>query len=167
MQFEISTAEAELLLDILKEHSAARDLRERLRLSHPSLAATPTPAPRWVLGARSRERLKGVHPDLVRVVHRALTLSPVDFTVLEGLRSIERQRMLVAKGASKTLNSRHLTGHAVDIAPLIDGKVSWDWQYYYPLATAMKEAAQLCNVRVEWGGDWATFRDGPHWQLPR
>lgn len=120
----------------------------------------------FVLGNRSLERLKGVHPDLQRVVRRAIQLTEVDFTVLEGLRSVERQRELVRKGASKTMNSRHLTGHAVDIAPWIDGRVSWDWKYYYPLADAMKAAAREIKVPLEWGGDWKTFKDGPHFQLP-
>jgi peptidoglycan L-alanyl-D-glutamate endopeptidase CwlK len=74
-----------------------------------------------VLGQRSLSRLEGVHPDLVRVVKRAAAISDLDFTVLEGLRTLERQRKLRAEGASKTLNSRHLTGHAVDLAPLING----------------------------------------------
>lgn len=119
------------------------------------------------LGSRSLQRLQGVHPDLVKVVKRAIEISPVDFTVTEGLRTLERQKQLVAKGASKTMNSRHLTGHAVDISPLVDGKVSWDWKFYHPMADAMKKAAKELNVPIEWGGDWKTFKDGPHFQLPR
>jgi len=118
------------------------------------------------LSARSRSRLAGVHHDLVRVVGRAIHITPVDFTVLEGLRSIERQRQLVASGASTTLRSRHLTGHAVDIAPVVGGAVSWDWAHYGPLAEAVKHAAAELGVPIEWGGDWTSFRDGPHWQLP-
>jgi peptidoglycan LD-endopeptidase CwlK len=83
------------------------------------------------LASRSLSRLKGVHPDLVRVVKKAAAMSNLDFTVLEGLRTLDRQRKLLAQGASKTLNSRHITGHAVDLAPLIDGKVSWDWPLYH------------------------------------
>lgn len=119
------------------------------------------------LGSRSLQRLQGVHPDLVKVVKRAIEISPVDFTVTEGLRTLERQKQLVAKGASKTMNSRHLTGNAVDISPLVDGKVSWDWKFYHPMADAMKKAAKELNVPIEWGGDWKTFKDGPHFQLPR
>lgn len=111
-------------------------------------------------------RLQGVHPDLVRVVHRAAAMSPIPFRVLEGLRSVERQKELVAKGASKTMNSRHLTGHAVDIAPLIDGRISWDWPLYHKLAPIVKAAARAESVPLEWGGDWKSFKDGPHWQLP-
>ena len=118
-------------------------------------------------GLRSKKRLKGVHPDLVRVMERAIHISSIDFTVLEGLRSRSRQEKLVAAGASKTLKSRHLTGHAVDIAPLLDGKVSWDWPLYHKLAKTVKQAAKEEGVPIQWGGDWRTFKDGPHWQLPR
>ena len=75
------------------------------------------------LGPRSVARLKGVHPDLVKVVERAIQLTPVDFTVLEGLRSLERQKALVAAGASQTLKSRHLDGHAVDLGAWVDEQV--------------------------------------------
>ena len=116
---------------------------------------------------RDEARLKGVNPDLVRVIRRAAASSPRRFTVIEGLRSIGRQRELVRTGASKTLNSRHLTGHAVDIAPVEDdGDVSWAWPLYYPLAKTVKAAAREEGVAIEWGGDWRSFKDGPHWQLP-
>lgn len=124
----------------------------------------------YVLSARSLSRLEGVHPDLVRVVKRAITITPVDFTVLEGVRTEARQRELFAKGATKTLNSRHLQrggwGHAVDLAPLEGGAVSWAWPLYHRLATAVKDAARLEGVPITWGGDWTSFRDGPHWELP-
>lgn len=120
----------------------------------------------YVLGKRSLQRLEGVHPDLVRVVKRAITLTPVDFTVLEGLRTLARQKQLVAAGASKTMNSRHLTGHAVDLGAYVGGSVRWDWPLYHKIAAAVKEAARLEGVPIEWGGDWRTFKDGPHWQLP-
>ena len=119
-----------------------------------------------VLGQKSRQRLDGVHSDLVKVVERAAAISDLDFTVLEGLRTVARQRQLVAAGASKTMNSRHITGHAVDLAPLLNGKVSWDWPLYHRLAKIVKQAAKDVGVTVEWGGDWRSFRDGPHWQLP-
>lgn len=124
-------------------------------------------AQRFHLSRRSLSRLDGVHPDLVRVVHHAIGITPVDFMVTEGLRSIERQRELYKAGASRTMNSRHLTGHAVDLVALVGGKVRWDWPLYESIATAMKLAAAEENVPIEWGGDWATFRDGPHFQLPR
>ncbi len=120
---------------------------------------------KYVLGTRSRSRLEGVHPDLVKVVERAIQLTEVDFTVLEGMRTLERQKKLVAKGASTTLNSRHLTGHAVDIGAWVDGTVRWDWPLYHKLAEAMKQAALELKVDVDWGGDWKSFPDGPHYQL--
>lgn len=121
----------------------------------------------YSLGPRSMARLRGVHPDLVKVVQQAIKLSSVDFTVLEGLRSIDRQRTLVDSGASQTLNSRHLTGHAVDLGAWVDNQVDWSWPLYHKIAAAMKEAARQINVPIEWGGDWRTFKDGPHFQLPR
>jgi peptidoglycan L-alanyl-D-glutamate endopeptidase CwlK len=110
--------------------------------------------------------MEGLHPDLVKVLDRFIQITPIDVTVLEGRRSLDRQRALVAKGASKTMNSRHLTGHAVDIAPLDDGSVSWAWPLYHEIAPVMKRAANDVGVLIEWGGDWRTFKDGPHWQLP-
>lgn len=120
----------------------------------------------YILGTRSLARLVGVHPDLVRVVKRAIQITPVDFTVLEGLRSHARQVELFHQGATRTMNSRHLTGHAVDLAPYVGGEVRWDWPLYHKLAAAVKEAARLEKVSVTWGGDWRTFKDGPHWELP-
>ena len=124
----------------------------------------------FTLGSKSLACLEGVHPDLVRVVKRAITITPVDFAVLEGLRTEARQRELFAAGATKTLNSRHLKrggyGHAVDLAPLDGGAVSWAWPLYYKLAPAVKEAARLEGVPITWGGDWTSFKDGPHWELP-
>jgi len=120
----------------------------------------------YQLGPGSRKKLEGVHPDLVRVVSLAIGLSTVDFSVIEGLRTAERQAELVRAGASQTLKSRHLTGHAVDLVPLVEGKIRWDWPLFHPLAVAMKEAARQLNIPLEWGGDWAKFPDGPHFQLP-
>jgi peptidoglycan L-alanyl-D-glutamate endopeptidase CwlK len=122
---------------------------------------------------RDRLRLAGVHPDLVRVVERARLAVP--FIVVEGLRSRERQERLVAIGASRTLNSRHLTGHAVDLAYWLDdddgtpeaGEVRWDWPLARKLAVAMKAAATEEGVALVWGGDWKSFPDGPHFELNR
>jgi peptidoglycan L-alanyl-D-glutamate endopeptidase CwlK len=119
-----------------------------------------------ILSARSLQRLNGVHPDLVRVVKRAIELTGVDFAVTEGLRTLARQRELVTAGASQTLRSRHLTGHAVDLVALVGGKVRWDWPLYPRIAESMKAAAKELNVPIEWGGDWKSLRDGPHFQLP-
>lgn len=150
---------------------------------------TPKPVSGFKFSTVSLLRLNDVKPDLVRVIKRALELSKTDFLVLEGLRSLERQKELVAKGASKTLKSRHLTGDAVDIAPLIGGVVSWDWPAYYALADAVRAAAIELKVKVVWGGVWdknlnditgslveevkaycvrhagPDFIDGPHFQL--
>lgn len=120
----------------------------------------------FTLSARSLRRLEGVHPDLVRVIKRAIQTSTVDFTVLEGVRTLATQRQYVATGKSKTMNSRHLTGHAVDIAPVVNGSVSWNWDHFYPLADAVKAAAKAEGVPITWGGDWRSFKDGPHWELP-
>ena len=119
------------------------------------------------LGPRSKHRLKGVHPDLVRVVESAIEISTVDFTVLEGLRFPERQKALVEAGASQTLNSRHITGHAVDLGAWIGDEVRWDWPLYHKINAAMQEASKLVGVPIEWGGNWRTFKDGPHFQLPK
>lgn len=122
----------------------------------------------FVLGSKSLAKLNGVHPDLVKVVKAAIQLSEVDFTVLEGLRTLTRQKQLLAAGATKTLNSRHLTGHAVDLGALIGGTVRWDWPLYYRIAAAMKKAAADLGIPVEWGGECfgPKFKDGPHYQLP-
>ena len=121
----------------------------------------------FTLGHRSKQRLKGVHPDLVNVVERAIRITTVDFAVLEGLRTPERQKALVEAGASQTLNSRHLTGHAVDLGAWVGDEVRWDWPLYHKIAASMKDASKQVNVPIEWGGDWRNFKDGPHFQLPR
>jgi peptidoglycan L-alanyl-D-glutamate endopeptidase CwlK len=118
----------------------------------------------YKLGNRSLQNLSGVHPDLVAVVNRAIQITKQDFTVIEGIRNINRQRQLVKSGASTTMNSRHLTGHAVDIAPW---PISWEWEDFYPIEEAMKLAADELGIDLEWGGDWKSFKDGPHWQLSR
>jgi peptidoglycan L-alanyl-D-glutamate endopeptidase CwlK len=119
------------------------------------------------LSAKSLSRLEGVHPDLVKVVHRAIENSTVDFAVLEGLRTPERQQQLVKAGASLTLKSRHLTGHAVDLGAIVGGQVRWDWPLYYKISEAMKDAAKDLKVSITWGGDWTMFKDGPHFELNR
>lgn len=118
------------------------------------------------LSARSLANLEGVHPDMVRVVRRALELTEVDFMVTEGLRTRARQVQLKAAGASRTLNSRHITGHAVDVAAWVGG-VRWDWPLYAKIAKAFKQAAAELKVPIVWGGDWKSLRDGPHFELDR
>lgn len=118
----------------------------------------------YKLSQRSLNNLNGVHPDLIAVVKRAIEITSVDFAVIEGVRTIERQKELFSRGASKTMRSRHLTGHAVDLTAWVGG-IRWDWPLYYKIAEAMKTAARELNVSLEWGGDWKTFKDGPHFQL--
>ena len=120
----------------------------------------------WTLSARDLQRLTGVHESIRRVLSRAARDGAPRFAVIEGLRTTKRQRELVAAGASKTMRSRHIHGFAVDIAPIIGGKISWDWPAFYPLARAIKAAALAEKVNLTWGGDWRTFKDGPHWELP-
>jgi peptidoglycan L-alanyl-D-glutamate endopeptidase CwlK len=129
----------------------------------------------FVLSSKSLAKLAGVHPDLVRVVKKAIRSTACDFTVLEGRRSEERQRRLFQSGASKIMDSRHLTGHAVDLGAYVDGEIRWDWPLYYQIAAAMKMASIDEDVPIRWGGDWDSdgeyddekWRDGPHFELPR
>lgn len=119
------------------------------------------------LSKRSLQSLSGVHPDLVRVIQLAIQRTPVDFMVIEGLRSAQRQAALVKAGASRTQNSRHLSGHAVDLAAWVDGQIRWDWPLYPRIAEAVKATAHELSVPVVWGGDWPRLRDGPHFELCR
>ena len=118
------------------------------------------------LSQKSLDRLTGVHPHLVEIVKRAADLDTIDFAVLEGVRSTLRQAELVAAGASRTLKSRHLTGHAVDLGAFVAGTLRWDWPLYHKLNTVMQQAAKDQGIRIEWGGHWKSFPDGPHFQLP-
>ena len=146
------------------------------------------------LGTRSRAELKGVHPDLVAIVQRAIVLTTQDFSVHDGIRTLAEQQQLVAGGASQTLNSRHITGHAVDLVPYINGKLRWEWAPIYHIADAMRIAAQERGTPLRWGGAWdvdflastespedlvaayvarrrragmRAFINGPHFELPR
>lgn len=116
---------------------------------------------------RSKDRLKGVHPDLVKVMEEAIKESPLDFGITEGLRTLERQKELFSSGKSQTMNSRHLRGLAVDIAIFVEGKVNWDFPNYQLVADHIKEVAKELNVPIQWGGDWISFKDGPHFELHR
>lgn len=126
-------------------------------------------------------KLTGVHPDLVRVVLRAAEDCPQPFVVFEGVRTVKREMQLIAQGKSALRNPyrcRHVPtvdkahpelgplSHAVDLVPRVNGKPVWSWPHIYPIARAMKAAAQAEHVTIEWGGDWKTFKDGPHYQLP-
>lgn len=119
------------------------------------------------LSRRSRAHLEGVHPALVAVVEAAIVRTPVDFMITEGLRTQARQTALVKAGASRTIRSRHLTGHALDVAALVNGQVRWDWPLYGRIAEAFKAAAVDLKTPLIWGGDWKTLRDGPHFELDR
>lgn len=119
-------------------------------------------------GSRSTKNMNGIHPDLRLVLDKALQDSPLDFVVIEGLRTKERQKELVASGASQTMNSRHITGHAVDLLPIgPNGKGAFDWPLYDQLGPAVKKAAADLGIELDWGGDWKKFKDGPHFELDR
>lgn len=143
------------------------------------------------LSKLSRSRMVGLHPDLIKIVELAIKLTKVDFRVQEGLRTIETQREYVKKGASQTMNSRHLTGKAVDVVALPAGVVSWDLKHYCTIAQAFKEASESLAIPVRWGGCWLelssvtdpmksveaysankrankqkAFIDSPHFELP-
>ena len=112
---------------------------------------------------KSLRRLATVHADLQKVASRALEISEVDFSVLEGRRTLERQVYLRKRGRSKTMKSQHLLGRAVDLVPY---PVDWeDKDAFCKVADAMKKAAAELGIEIEWGGDWATFIDMPHFQL--
>ena len=119
----------------------------------------------YKLGTRSLQNLSGVHPDLVSVVKLAIQITEQDFTVIEGIRNIDRQRQLLKAGKSTTLNSRHLTGHAVDMVPW---PVDWnDLERFEVMSEAMKSASDELDIPIVWGGDWKSFYDGPHFELDR
>ncbi|WP_338967531.1 M15 family metallopeptidase [Fusobacterium nucleatum] len=113
----------------------------------------------------SLDKLNGVDLKLVNLMKEAIKNSPYDFKITEGLRTVERQKELVKTGKSKTMNSYHLKGKAVDIAVLIDNKVTWDFKYYKEVASHIKEVAKKLGYVITWGGDWKTFKDGPHFQI--
>lgn len=127
-------------------------------------AAEPPPHRSAMLTARDRKRLAGVHHDLIRVVERARR--DVEFYVAEGVRSVERQRELVKRGFSRTMDSRHLTGHAVDLYPVSDVPVpSMTGRDLAPVVSAMRRAAAAEGVRLVHGADWGW--DHPHHELDR
>ncbi|ENZ0346994.1 M15 family metallopeptidase [Morganella morganii] len=121
---------------------------------------------------RSENNLKGVNSDMVKVIRRALEITPVDFIVIEGLRTQARQKELVAAGKSQTNNSRHLTGHAVDI---IQVNTKWQIEEFKPLLKAVKQAADELGVKLRFGINWKNdpslpietrFIDAPHVEIP-
>lgn len=172
-----------------RTEAAARAYLAKVRPKPSSVPAYLTGKGKVEWDARSAKALQGVHPDLVRVAERARQLSPRPFVVIEGLRSLAQQKANVAKGVSQTMNSRHLTGHAIDVLPT-DGKgnVSFAWDLIYPLAGVFAVAATELGVPIRWGGNWnedfglvrsaaeakamhgryrGTLHDGPHYELDR
>ncbi|MEH3828163.1 M15 family metallopeptidase [Enterobacter roggenkampii] len=115
---------------------------------------------------KSLLKLSEVHIDLQKLAINALSLSDINFSITEGLRTREKQLLLVEQGVSQTLNSRHLTGHAIDVMAWYQGKITWDWHYYELINEAFSRASVELNIPYEWGGDWKTLKDGPHFQLP-
>ena len=122
------------------------------------------------LNTRSKNNLKGVHPALINVVNKSAEivtekLPNYHFVITDGVRTLERQKQLLAEKKTKTLNSKHLTGHAVDIAVFIDGKITWDLKEYKLVVSLFKEAAKELNVEIECGADWIKFIDAPHIEI--
>jgi len=124
------------------------------------------------LSLADKSLLLKAHPDLRKVVERCAVITDMPFRIGETARTKEQQIKNVAKGVSQTLKSRHIVSadglsRAVDLLACPDGKsVTWSWPPYFKLAAAMKRAANDVGVKIEWGGDWKTFKDGPHFQLP-
>lgn len=117
------------------------------------------------------KRLKGVHPDLVKVILEAAKTAKTPFKVLEGLRTAQKQAEYFKKGTSMLdgvkKKSKHQLGKAVDIVPVVNDKVEFrSWAPFYPMAENVKAAAKKLGVKVIWGGDWKSFKDGPHFELP-
>lgn len=129
--------------------------------------------------AWKRVDVNKIHPDLIRVANHALSIlaaktPSLTFIITDGDRTREQQIRLKTAGASRTLNSRHIAknqpsgkAEAIDVAALLDGQVRWDWPLYSMIAKAMQQAAASESVKIEWGGNWRKFRDGPHFQLSR
>ena len=115
------------------------------------------------LSGRSINKLEGVKPELVEVVEKAITLTKVDFGVIEGLRTEEKQKELVAAGVSQTMLSKHLTGDAVDLMAYVNGRGCWELNVYDEIADAMKEAAYELDVMIRWGAAW-NIKDLALWE---
>lgn len=114
---------------------------------------------------RSIRNLVGVDPRLALIASRALLYSPVDFGITSGVRTLDQQRQLLAEGATWTLKSKHLDGLAIDVVAFVGGSPSWEFEHYQQIAEAFKRAAAELGYQITWGGDWATVKDGPHFEL--
>jgi peptidoglycan L-alanyl-D-glutamate endopeptidase CwlK len=121
----------------------------------------------YKFGTKSKERLATVHPDLQKLFNAAISTSPYDFSITEGVRSLERQKELLEAGKSTTMNSRHLKGNAVDIAVFVEGKLTWDFKYYKEVSDHIKALSKSMQIPIVWGGDWKSFIDGVHYELDR
>ena len=122
-------------------------------------------SPLFKFSKRSLDALQGVRPELILVASRALSYSTVDFAITEGLRTKERQEKLFQEGASRTLNSKHLTGHAIDVVAYEDGSISWAWDCYEQIDDAFQQAADELGIPIRWGGTFETLKDGAHFEL--
>ena len=129
-----------------------------------------------MMDSRSLRNLSGVHTDLALVIQKAFESiasdSHITFKVTEGVRTMQRQKELYAAKKTKTLKTRHITENneceqscAVDVVAIVDGQVSWDFIHYLTLSKYIKAAAEVLHVPIVWGGDWKSFKDGPHFQL--
>ena len=126
-------------------------------------------------GKSSEEKLSTVKNDLANVARKALELSSIDFGITEGKRSEQKQKQLVAEGASKTMKSKHLTGYAIDIVCYAEGKITWELKYYEIVADAFALACKELDVNLRWGGSWEVnnfkldpnnkFIDAVHFEL--
>lgn len=114
---------------------------------------------------KSLEKFKGVNPLLVKCAHMALERSTVDFGISEGLRTYERQKALYEAKKSRTMESKHLTGNAIDVYAIVDNQVSWNIEDYEEINKAFQSAAKELGIKVTWGGSWRSIIDGPHFQI--
>lgn len=132
---------------------------------------------KFIFSQRSKHNLSGVNPLLVKIAYRALEISTADFAVIEGVRTLEKQKENVKKGVSKTLDSRHLTGDAIDILPsAIKPGMEWQPHFFEPVLMAFKQAADEEGVTLRFGKNWKSdpnlpvetrFTDYPHIEIPR
>lgn len=119
-------------------------------------------------GTRSKRNLAEVHPDLQRLCQRALALSPVDFGIVDGVRTTAEQKRNLAKGVSQTLRSRHLTGHAIDFAVVKNGNLDfYDIPLFRKVMDAFSKASKELGIPIVRGGDWKTLKDFGHIELTR
>lgn len=117
----------------------------------------------FTLTDADRGNLVGVDARLVQLAERLAEISPIPFKITEGVRTLARQQQLYAEKKTKTLKSKHLTGMAIDIVPIVQGRVSWQWKHYTPLIKTAKQVARDMGLRVKFGYDWGW--DAPHLEL--